>query len=68
MARLIKQASFGISIALDGNVGPSGPNAREDVGIVQYALSVLTGGGATATPAWHEQADVHGARPKADLR
>lgn len=43
MARILKGSrSFGIN--LDGNVGPKGGNERSDVGIVQYALLLLSSG------------------------
>ena len=45
MARLLK-SSFGLVVDLDGGVGSAGPNQREDVGAVQYALSILTAGAA----------------------
>ncbi len=43
MARLLR-TGFGLNIALDNGVGPGSTNARTDVGIIQFALSVLTGG------------------------
>ena len=43
MARILN-SRFGFSINLDGNVGPKGGNERSDVGIVQFALRLLTDG------------------------
>jgi peptidoglycan hydrolase-like protein with peptidoglycan-binding domain len=45
MARILKPA-FGrqLSVSLDGNVGPRGGNERGDVGVVQFALLLLSSG------------------------
>ena len=44
MARILSSRDFGLLIDLDGNVGPRGGNERSDVGIVQFALRLLTEG------------------------
>ena len=46
MARIL-DSFFGFGINLDGNVGSKGGNERSDVGIVQFALRLLTDGGLT---------------------
>lgn len=46
MARILK-TNFGFRIDIDAAVGSSAPNQRDDVGIVQYCLSILSGGLAT---------------------
>ncbi|MBU6436710.1 MAG: hypothetical protein KGQ77_04210 [Betaproteobacteria bacterium] len=43
MARILT-TNFGFITALDNGVGPGTRNARDDVGIVQFALAVLTRG------------------------
>ncbi len=45
MARILKPV-FGLRlpVSLDGNVGPRGGNERGDVGVVQFALLLLSSG------------------------
>lgn len=43
MARLLS-TTFGLEFDLDADVGGGRVNARDDVGLVQYALHLLTGG------------------------
>ena len=43
MARLLK-STFGLLVNLDGNVGSSGGNARSDVGVMQFALLLMSSG------------------------
>lgn len=46
MARLIK-SRFGLDIQIDNGVGVEGPNVRDDVGSVQFALRLLSEGAIT---------------------
>lgn len=55
MARILN-SRFGLGINLDSNVGPRGGNERSDVGIVQFALRLLTEG--TLTPLGREVAQL----------
>lgn len=61
MARIL-HSNFGFGINLDGNIGPRGGNERSDVGIVQFALRILTEGAVTPLGREIAQLNVPGAR------